>query len=71
MSTNLKSQRTPLEDWISQAEAARVRGISRQAIGRLIQRKRLRILVVGGTKFVSRSEVISFMPAQVGRKPAK
>jgi biotin operon repressor len=30
-----------LDDWISQAEAPRLHGVSRQAIAKLIQRNRL------------------------------
>lgn len=71
MSTNLKNPRLPLEDWISQAEAARLRGISRQAISRLVKRQRLRTFVIGGTKFVSRTDVLNFVPEPVGRKSSK
>jgi excisionase family DNA binding protein len=49
------------EDWISQAEAARVRGVSQQAIKNLIVRKRLQSLKIGGKILVRRSEVESFV----------
>lgn len=68
MSTNLSS--ADPKDWITQAEAARVRGISRQAIARLIQRGRLATLQVGGVTFVKRVEVEAFEPAAPGRKAA-
>ena len=59
-----------LEDYISQAEAARIRGVSKQAIGDLIKRGRLTAVSVGGRKLVLRSEVQAFvsMP-KLGRPP--
>jgi excisionase family DNA binding protein len=58
-----------LQDWISQAEAARVRGVSRQAIARLIQRERLQILKVGGRSLVRRGDIERFTPKAAGRPP--
>jgi excisionase family DNA binding protein len=55
-------------DWISQAEAARIRGTTRQAIARLVARGRLKTFAVGGRTLVSRSEVSAFVPATAGRK---
>src|ERR1700733_15672254 len=55
MSTNLSEETA--DDWISQAEAARIRGVSRQAIGRLIQRNRLETLSVGGRMLVRRKDI--------------
>lgn len=66
MSTNLASE--PLEDWITQAEAARLRGVTRQAIARLIQRGRLEIMQIGGVTFVRKSAIESFEAAPAGRK---
>jgi len=45
-----------------------LRGITRQAIARLIQRGRVATLEVGGAKYVSRSEILKFEPAPAGRK---
>ncbi|WP_263349695.1 helix-turn-helix domain-containing protein [Acidicapsa acidisoli] len=61
-----------LEDYISQAEAARIRGVSKQAIGDLIRRGRLTAVSVGGRKLVLRSEVEAFvsMP-KLGRPPKR
>lgn len=67
MSTNLAVN--DLADWISQSEAARLRGISRQAIARLVKRGRLSVLAVGGRNLVRKSEVESFDPIPAGRKP--
>jgi len=54
-------------DWISQAEAARLRNVSRQAIGKLIAARRLRTTTFGGSKFVNRADVIKFEPLPPGR----
>jgi excisionase family DNA binding protein len=56
-----------LDDWISQAEAARLRGVSRQAIAKLIQRKRLAAREIAGRIVVRRSEVEAFVPQPIGR----
>ena len=55
-----------LTEWISQAEAARLRGVSRQAIAKLVLSGRLKALDVGGRKFVNRNDVLSFEPNQAG-----
>jgi excisionase family DNA binding protein len=68
MSTNLNRDEPPFEDWISQADAARIRGISRQAIRKLVQNGRLKTLKVGGHTFVSRKEILQFSPKQRGRR---
>ena len=55
-------------NWISQAEAARIRGVSRQAINNLVQRGKLSKIDVGGYALVSRTEVEQFAPAPSGRQ---
>ena len=67
MSTNLSEDRVDPSEWISQAEAARLRGVSRQAIARLVKRGRLTTLVVGGHTLVKRAEVTDFEPRPAGR----
>lgn len=67
MSTNITE--ATAEEWISQAEAARIRGVSRQAIGRLIKRKRLRTLKIGGRLLVRRKDVEDFQAEPAGRRP--
>lgn len=69
MSTNI----TPADDaeWISQAEAARMRGVSRQAIARLVRRGRLRTRFVAGRALVSRTDVLEFQPRSAGRPAAR
>jgi len=66
MSTNFQNG----NDWVSQAEAARIRGVSRQAIARLVKKGRLRVLRIGGKVLIQRSEIESFVPEQPGR-PSK
>lgn len=59
----------PLE-WITQAEAARLRNVSRQAIAKLVSNGRLRTFALGGRSFVSRADVLAFEPNPPGRPKA-
>ena len=56
----------PLE-WISQAEAARILNVSRQAVAWLVKNGRLNTLRIGGTNLVRREEVEAFQPEAGGR----
>ncbi|MCE5310421.1 MAG: helix-turn-helix domain-containing protein [Acidobacteriales bacterium] len=56
-----------LNEWISQAEAARLRGVSRQAIALLVKKGRLATLKVGGRLLVRRKDVEGFTPDPAGR----
>lgn len=67
MSTNFTEEQP--EDWISQSEAARLRGVSRQAIARLVRRGRLGVLRIGGRTLVRRGDVEQFQPEGAGRPP--
>jgi excisionase family DNA binding protein len=58
-----------LDDLISQAEAAEIRGVSRASINELVKRGRLRTAEIGGKIFLYRSEVESFEPQPGGRPP--
>jgi hypothetical protein len=70
--TSGKSENTEnFDDWITQAEAARVRGVSPQGISDLIGRGRLQTLRIGGKTFVRRSEVEGFAPMPGGRPRKK
>lgn len=60
-----------INDWISQVEAARIRGVSKQAIAKLIARKRLSAREIGGRMLVRRSEVEAFVPMPIGRPRKK
>jgi hypothetical protein len=68
VSTNFGKEEPTLEDWISQADAARIRGISRQAIQKLVQNGRLKTLKIGGRTFVSQKEISQFNPKPRGRR---
>lgn len=71
MSTNKTlSNNQDLSDWISQSEAARLRGVTRQAIAKLVKKGRLKVLVLGGRAFVSKSEITHF-EMQVAGRPKK
>jgi hypothetical protein len=59
-----------LDDLITQAEAARLRQVSRSAINDLVKRRKLKVKIIGGQPFVSRKEVLSYAP-EVGGRPAK
>lgn len=55
-------------DWITQAEAARLRQVSRQAIAKLVGAGRLQAMTFGGRSFVSRREVLAFSALPPGRR---
>ena len=55
--------------YISQAEAGRVRGVSKQAIADLLRRGRLTSVSVAGRKLVLRTEIEAFEPKPVGHAP--
>lgn len=55
------------DEWISQADAARIRGVSRQAISRLVSRGRLTTRTVAGFVLVLRKDVLTFSPRSAGR----
>ena len=58
-----------LDDLISQADAAKLRGVSRASINELVARGRLRTVEIGGKVFLYRSEVEAFEPSKGGRPP--
>jgi excisionase family DNA binding protein len=67
LSTNFPEEPFIPSDWISQAEAAQLRGVSRQAIAKLVRKGRLKSAVVGGHVLVNRADVLSFRPRAAGR----
>lgn len=67
MSTNSGEPPIDDSDWISQAEAARIRNVTRQAIHKLVQGGQLRSLKIGGHILVSRQQVEKFSPGGAGR----
>jgi excisionase family DNA binding protein len=60
-----------LADYISQAEAARIRGVSKQAIADLISRGRLTTVKVADRILVLRSEVETFVVQPKRGRPRK
>lgn len=59
-------------DYVSQVEAARLRGVSKQAIADLIAWGRLKAVLVAGRKLVLRSDVQSLIARpRLGRPPKK
>jgi excisionase family DNA binding protein len=71
MSTYLDKEIDYFSDWISQAEAARLRGSTRQAVAKLVKNGRLQTIKVGGHTLVSRNEVLRFKAQPVGRRRTK
>jgi hypothetical protein len=69
MVKKVKEDENLMSDLISQAEAARIRGVSRAAIRDLIRRKRLRSFNLAGRELVYRSEIESFEKETPGPKP--
>lgn len=59
-----------MSDLITQAEAARLRNVSPQAISDLIKRNKLKTKTIGTVTFVYRSSVLAYKPSAGGR-PAK
>jgi len=68
MSTN-KEKVT--NNWITQSEAARLRGVSRQAINNLVKKGRLKTLEIGSVTFVDRLEIEKFQALGSGRPKKK
>jgi hypothetical protein len=62
--TKKKADKGEMEDLISQAEAARIRGVTKAAIADLVKRGRLNTKEVAGRPLVYRSEVENFESQQ-------
>ncbi|NJM09117.1 helix-turn-helix domain-containing protein [Candidatus Gracilibacteria bacterium] len=67
MSTNYLEEPIEPSEWLSQAEAARVRGVSRQAIAKLVKKGRVRTLGIGGHVLVNRADIENFTQLAAGR----
>jgi excisionase family DNA binding protein len=65
-----KKKFDPLQ-WVSQVEAASLRGVTRQAISSLVKKGRFTTLFIGGKTLLKRSEVEDFMPKSPGPSPKK
>jgi excisionase family DNA binding protein len=53
--------------WISQSEAARIRGVSQEAIAHLIKKGRFRVLRIAGKVLLNRHEVETYKNKPTGR----
>ncbi|MDD5200541.1 MAG: helix-turn-helix domain-containing protein [Terrimicrobiaceae bacterium] len=66
-------QRQPVSDageWITKAQAARMRGVTRQAIAKLVSKGKFTTLEIAGHKLVKRADVEAYKPEPGGR-PAR
>ncbi|MCU1256010.1 MAG: hypothetical protein JWM83_2309 [Candidatus Angelobacter sp.] len=69
MTTEPKQPETlDMNEWMSKGDAARARGVSRQAIWELVNRGRLTTRRFKGRVYVSRAEVLGFAPRPRGLK---
>jgi hypothetical protein len=66
-STTLSKKKVVARGWVSQSEAARLRGVTPQAIGRLIKKGRFRTLLIAGKVLLDRHEVENYKPKPTGR----
>jgi hypothetical protein len=57
------------EEWVSQVDAAKMRGVTRQAIADLVRKGRFTTLSIGGRTLLKRSEVEEFEPKPPGPSP--
>jgi excisionase family DNA binding protein len=71
LSTDFPDKEQVPSSWISQAEAARIHGVTRQAINKLVRGGRLRSLKIGGHVLVNREDVEGFRPQPSGRPAAE
>jgi hypothetical protein len=65
--TTFSKEKLVEDKWISQAEAARIRGVSPQAIGRLLKKGRFRTLQIAGRALLDRRDVENYKPKRTGR----
>ena len=66
-STILSKKKVVAKEWVSQSEAARLRGVSPQAIGRLIKKGRFHTLQIAGKVLLNRREVLNYKAKPTGR----
>ena len=74
MSTGLRRGDKNIIDasaWISQSEAARLRGVSREAIYNLVKKNRFTTFKIGDKTLINREDVENYHPQPSGRKPKK
>lgn len=54
-------------DWITQSEASRLRGVSRQAINKLVKAGKVRTLLMAGVLLVHKQDIKEFEAGKAGR----
>ncbi len=64
---NLMSKKISTSDWITQSEASRLRGVSRQAINKLVKGGKVRTLLMAGVLLVHKQDIKEFEAAKPGR----
>ena len=70
MKKSSKKESDKMTDFVTLTEAAEMRGVSRQAIHKLVKLGRLRSREMFGRVLIYRSDVENFEPEPPGRKPA-
>jgi hypothetical protein len=65
--TTLSKKDLAADKWVSQSEAARIRGVTPQAIENLMKKGRFRTLSIGGRVLLDRREVENYKPKRTGR----
>jgi len=63
-----KQKAENVQDLVSISEAARLRGVTPQAIDDLIARGRLSVVPVAGRRLLNRAEVLAFQKMKPGRQ---
>jgi predicted DNA-binding protein (UPF0251 family) len=61
------SKKISTTDWITQSEASRLRGVSRQAINKLVKAGKVRTLLMAGVLLVHKQDIKEFEAAKPGR----
>ncbi|MEO8069066.1 MAG: hypothetical protein ABI599_15320 [Flavobacteriales bacterium] len=61
------SKKISTTDWITQSEASRLRGVSRQAINKLVKAGKVRTLLMAGVLLVHKQDIEEFEAAKPGR----
>ena len=65
--TTLSKTDLASDQWISHSEAARIRGVTPQAIENLMKKGRFRTLSIGGRVLLDRRDVENYKPKRTGR----
>lgn len=70
MSSSFDQDKINPDEWVSQAEAAQIRGVSRQAIHELVKKGRFRTYEIAGKILVWKEDVVMYEAKLGGRPPA-